>query len=79
MLCARLAFWNVSVRPKFGGRTISVKRAKAEMGVEGRMVTLWARMPEIGAAGHIRCVHGPAAITASVAGRVIVSKVDLSV
>ena len=49
------------------------------MGREGRMVTLWARRPELGAAGKSREVQGPAARMMSLAGRVCVVEVVVSV
>ena len=70
LLCARLDFWKVSVRPKFAGRVISVKSAYAEIGEEGRIVTLCARRADIGAERKSRCVQGPAARIISDAGKV---------
>ena len=49
------------------------------MGREGRIVTLWARRPEIGARGKRRWVQGPAARIMSLAGRVCVVEVVVSV
>ena len=64
---ARFDLRKVFVRPKLEGSEISVKIAWAEMGFEGRMVTLWALRPEMGAEGYRDLVQGPAARITSVA------------
>ena len=57
------------------GREISVKTANAEIDFDGRIVTLCALKPAIGAVGRIFLVQGPAATTTSVQGIVYFSAV----